>query len=30
MLQVNGDWFKGLAPRLIKKPFANTLTFLIF
>ena len=25
-----GGWFKGLTPRLIKKPLANTLTFLLF
>ena len=26
----SGDWMKGVAPRLIKKPIANTLTFVIF
>jgi hypothetical protein len=25
-----GGWTNGLAPRLIKKPIANTLTFLMF
>ena len=25
-----GGWFRGLAPRLIKKPVANMLTFLFF
>jgi hypothetical protein len=25
-----GGWAKGLAPRLVKKPIANTLTFLMF
>jgi len=25
-----GGWFRGLAPRIIKKPLANTLTFLFF
>jgi hypothetical protein len=25
-----GGWGKGLAPRLVKKPIANTLTFLMF
>ena len=25
-----GGWFRGLAPRLIKKPIANMLTFLFF
>jgi hypothetical protein len=29
-LRREGGWAKGLAPRLIKKPTANTLTFLIF
>jgi hypothetical protein len=29
-LRREGGWVKGLAPRLIKKPIANTLTFLIF
>ena len=26
----SGGWGKGLAPRLFKKPIANTLTFLMF
>lgn len=30
LLRSNGEWFKGLTPRLIKKPLANTLTFLMF
>lgn len=30
MLHQNGDWFKGLTPRLLKKPLANTITFLMF
>ncbi len=30
MLIKSGEWMKGLAPRLIKKPLANTLTFLLF
>lgn len=25
-----GDLFKGVAPRLVKKPLANTITFWIF
>jgi hypothetical protein len=25
-----GGWTKGILPRLIKKPIANTLTFLMF
>jgi len=25
-----GGWANGLAPRLVKKPIANTLTFLMF
>lgn len=25
-----GGWIRGLAPRLVKKPIANTLTFLMF
>jgi hypothetical protein len=29
-MKKSGGWAKGLAPRLIKKPIANTLTFLIF
>jgi hypothetical protein len=29
-MKKSGDWMRGLAPRLIKKPVANTLTFLIF
>jgi hypothetical protein len=29
-LTIEGGWAKGLAPRLIKKPFANTMTFVIF
>lgn len=29
-MKERGGWAKGLAPRLIKKPVANTLTFLIF
>ena len=29
-LKRSGDWMRGLAPRLIKKPIANTLTFMIF
>lgn len=29
-LQREGGWWKGLAPRVLKKPLANTLTFLIF
>ena len=29
-LKRSGDWMRGLAPRLIKKPIANTLVFLIF
>jgi hypothetical protein len=29
-LKKEGGWTKGLAPRLIKKPIANTLTFLMF
>lgn len=29
-LKRSGDWMRGLAPRLIKKPMANTLTFIIF
>ena len=29
-LREEGGWFVGLAPRLIKKPIANMLTFLLF
>lgn len=29
-LQKSGEWFKGMTPRLLKKPLANTLTFLTF
>ena len=29
-LRSEGGWIKGLAPRLIRKPLANTLTFLMF
>ena len=29
-LMRTGEWFKGVVPRLFKKPFANTLTFVIF
>jgi hypothetical protein len=29
-LKSKGGWTNGLAPRLIKKPIANTLTFLMF
>lgn len=29
-MREGGGWLKGLAPRLIKKPLANTLTFLMF
>jgi len=29
-LMREGGWGKGLAPRLVKKPIANTLTFLMF
>lgn len=29
-MKESGDWMRGLAPRLIKKPIANTLTFVIF
>jgi hypothetical protein len=29
-MRQRGGWAKGLAPRLFKKPIANTLTFLIF
>lgn len=25
-----GGWFRGLAPRIVKKPLANMLTFLFF
>lgn len=25
-----GEWFKGVAPRLLKKPLSNTMTFLFF
>ena len=29
-LNRSGDWMRGLAPRLLKNPIANTLTFIIF
>ena len=29
-LKRSGDWMRGLAPRLIKKPIANTLVFFIY
>lgn len=25
-----GGWFKGLTPRLFKKPLSNTITFYMF
>ena len=30
ILRESGDWLKGLTPRLLKKPIANTTTFLMF
>ena len=30
MLMQNGEWLKGLTPRLFKKPLANTMTFYFF
>lgn len=30
MLHRSGEWLKGLTPRLLKKPMANTITFLMF
>lgn len=29
-LKKSGGWLSGLPPRLVKKPFSNTLTFVIF
>lgn len=29
-LNRSGEWFKGVAPRLLKKPLSNTMTFLFF
>ena len=30
ILHQNKEWFKGVTPRLFKKPLANTITFLLF
>lgn len=30
MIARNGDLLKGVAPRLMKKPLANTITFMMF
>jgi hypothetical protein len=30
LLRKNREWFKGVAPRLLKKPLSNTMTFLFF